>query len=333
MTLMIGALGFALFLVLLSTAGAYLVRNAAPVLMRRPRFGVTALGGVLLVWLLGVAALGPMLAWTATGTGPSALLPQRAGEVCQRCLEAANPLAPGDGIDILVPALPLLVAPLVMLAVLSISAVRTYQQRRRSVGSLCRTLSASATRSSVLGFEVTVVQDAGLSAYALPGRCPGIVVSQRLLDTLSESELRAVLTHEHAHLRQRHHLILAVLEAITAPIRRVPLVRTIRHAIPHYLEVAADHAAREQSSTSALASALLKLGESPSAPADAAAAAPVTLHAAGTERIRQLVAPQAGAATSISALAVLAMGLVLMIISSAVHLPYAHAVASGCLVM
>lgn len=193
---------------------------------------------------------------------------------------------------------------------------------------LCQRLSTAAPQT-VHGVPVIVVDDPQPVAYALPGSCRGIVISERLMQVLTDDELAAVLTHEAAHLRQHHHLILNVLEAVSRPLRGIPLVRTISDAVPHYLEVAADNAARTRTSTAVLASALLKIGEAPKQP-DAAGLGSLALHAAGTDRIRQLVAPQHSASTAMAAATVCAAGLVLMAVSAAVHLPYAHAVLTGC---
>lgn len=177
---------------------------------------------------------------------------------------------------------------------------------------------------------MTVLEDSQLVAFALPRSCRGTVISRAPVETLSAEELNAVLAHEEAHLRQRHHVIISVLEGITRPLRWVPLVRSVADAIPPYLEVAADKAARERVSTVTLASALLKLGETDKQPTGTTEHAAV-LHAAGTDRIRQLVSPQNSRTAVASACAVLTTGLVLMISSAAVHLPYAQAVAAGCL--
>lgn len=328
MSLTAAAALFTALLALMGVYGAPIIRWAAPRLMRTPRLAVGVLSAVLALWLLGIAAVGPMLAWVTTSS-PS-LLPGRAGEVCQRCLDAASPLGPGAGVETLIPTIPLLGAPLILVAVLLISALRSYGHRRSSMRDLCQRLSGAAAAETVQGFDVMVVEDPNPVAYALPRRCRAIVVSRRLIDTLTADELSAVLTHEQAHLRQRHHLILTLLESISRPLRAVPLVRTVSAAVPHYLEVAADNTARGHTSTAVLASALLKIGE---APKQSVAAVPesLALHAAGTDRIRQLVAPHHSAGATASTLAVVTAGLALLAVSAAVHLPYAHAVLTGCL--
>src|SRR5699024_2334650 len=114
-------------------------------------------------------------------------------------------------------------------------------------------------------------------------------------------ELAAVLQHEHAHLRQRHHLYLTILNGTTRYFRWIPFIRAVRAAVPHYLEIAADRAARNVSGTAALAGALLHLGQ-PALP-ETAAHLPerAVLHAAGSERIRHLTGhPRPSESTEIS---------------------------------
>lgn len=327
MSLTVAAAVFIACLALVGVYGAPIIRWAAPKLMRTPRVAVAVLSAVLALWLLGIAAVGPMLAWVTSSS--STVLPGRAGEVCQRCLDAASPLGSGAGVETLIPAIPLLGAPVVLVAVLLISALRSYGRRRSLMRTLCQRLAGAAAAETVQGVRVMVVEDPNPVAYALPRRCRAIVVSRRLIDTLTPDELSAVLTHEQAHLRQRHHLILTLLESISRPLRAVPLVRTVSAAVPHYLEVAADNTARGHAGTAVLASALLKIGEIPKQPA-AARPEPLALHAAGTDRIRQLVAPHHSTGATVSTVAVVTAGLALLAASAAVHLPYAHAVLTGC---
>lgn len=75
-----------------------------------------------------------------------------------------------------------------------------------------------------------------------------------------------MLAHEHAHLHHRHHLISALVEAIAAYLRWVPLIRAAADALPHYLEIAADDQARREAGTPALVSALVAWANAPSPP-------------------------------------------------------------------
>lgn len=64
--------------------------------------------------------------------------------------------------------------------------------------------------------DVVFVQDETPHAYAVGGRRPRIVVSSGLLRSLGPGERRAVLAHEAAHLRRRHHVHLRVLRLAAA---------------------------------------------------------------------------------------------------------------------
>src|SRR5699024_2303908 len=122
---------------------------------------------------------------------------------------------------------------------------------------------------------VLLLPDRAPVAFALPRRHGGIVISRGLLDSLAPRELSAVLAHEQAHLSQHHHSVLAVLDAITGPLRMIPLFDAVVTAVPHLLEIAANDVSRHRSGTPALARALLRLAEArAAAPAAATSTAP-----------------------------------------------------------
>ena len=58
------------------------------------------------------------------------------------------------------------------------------------------------------GGDLTVLDDAGPDAYALPGRPGAIVVTTGMLRALDPAEREVLLAHERAHLAGRHHLFL-----------------------------------------------------------------------------------------------------------------------------
>lgn len=113
-------------LVALAVFGPALLRHAAPALVRVPRLAIVVVAGGVGVWLVTLLAIGPVLAWA--GSGP-ALLPERAAEVCQRCLSAANPFS-ADTTDTLVPAVLLLALPVALALALGAGLAR--QTVRRS---------------------------------------------------------------------------------------------------------------------------------------------------------------------------------------------------------
>lgn len=312
-------------LIAFALLGPWLLRRAAPALMRVPRLAIGAITGGILVWLGTLLAMGPVLAWW--GSGP-VLLPGRAAEVCQRCLAAANPFGAGAG-QTAIPAVLLLAAPAALALALAVGVTMQMVRRPQRSRAAARHVLQDAERRRIHGFDVSLVDSERRFAFTLPGRHGGIVLSTGTLRSLDRDELAAVLAHEHAHLRQRHHLISAVVTSFAALLRWVPVVRAAADALPHYLEIAADNAARRQAGTPALVSALIKLGERAS-PVAAQHAGAGELHAAGPERVRQLVRPPAGLAGAAPATLIGASLLVLALASAAVHLPYASAALAGC---
>lgn len=80
--------------------------------------------------------------------------------------------------------------------------------------------------------KVSVLPQADPTAYCLPGRRDRIVLSRAALDRLGTEELGAVLEHEHAHLRQRHDLLLELFqvlhEAVPEPVRAARALEEVR---------------------------------------------------------------------------------------------------------
>lgn len=67
--------------------------------------------------------------------------------------------------------------------------------------------------------RLRVLDHPGRSAYCLPGLQSRVVLTQGAVNALSDSELEAVLAHEHAHVSSRHDLM---LEFFTVLHRTVP---------------------------------------------------------------------------------------------------------------
>lgn len=80
------------------------------------------------------------------------------------------------------------------------------------------------------------VDDAWPAAFAVPGRAAVVVVTTGLREALPAAEMAAVIRHESAHLRSRHHLYIHAVEAavclnpMLAPCRRVVRYAAERHA-------------------------------------------------------------------------------------------------------
>ncbi|MFD0903508.1 M48 family metalloprotease [Actinomadura sediminis] len=100
-------------------------------------------------------------------------------------------------------------------------------------------------------------------AYCLPSRGRPIVVSTGARRRLTARQLSAVLEHERAHLRQRHHLVLLLLDAAHALLPWSPTVRRAGALVPLLLEMAADDAAARAAGRRTLADALRRVGSGP----------------------------------------------------------------------
>lgn len=329
MTALLAPLLVAAALAATALGGPRLLRAAAPALMRVPRAAVVLLLSAAVLWLMASAALSLMLAWLITGPD---ILPAPIAGVCQRCLAAATPFASTGTIDSVIPAALLLLLPGVALSALLGVGVFRGVRRARSARSMAREVAERSQHAIVHGHRVRLTRDRHPVAYSLSPRHGGIVISEALITALRPDELAAVLAHEREHVRGRHHLVLAILDVVLTPMRWLPFMSAIAGAVPHYLEIAADEAARRRTGAPALASALLKLGD----PQTVAVAAPgsravaTLLHAAGPDRIRHLVAPPriGSALAPIFVLGAVATGFAL--VTAAVHGPYLSVILSGC---
>jgi Zn-dependent protease with chaperone function len=136
--------------------------------------------------------------------------------------------------------------------------------------------------------DALVVDHPASTAYCLPGRPDRVVVTSAAVESLRRDQLEAVLAHERAHLRGRHHLAVAATEVLGRAFPFVPAFAAAADAVPRLVEMAADDAAVRDHERLTLATALVRLAEG---------AAPVAaLGARGDTavlRIRRLAAPPA----------------------------------------
>jgi bla regulator protein blaR1 len=108
-------------------------------------------------------------------------------------------------------------------------------------------------------------------AYCLPGVRSRVVVSQGALSTLTDAEIAAILTHERAHLRARHDLVLEMFTAVHAAFPRFVRSASALGAVQLLIELLADDAAVRTAGPTPLARALVACASS-RAPAGALAA-------------------------------------------------------------
>lgn len=163
-------------------------------------------------------------------------------------------------VGVLIEAFALLVLGRLVWSVVKVARTTSLRRRRhRAAVDLLGTLDESMPLPGlrVLAEQLPI-------AYCLPGRRDArVVLSAGTLATLARDEVEAVLTHETAHIRARHDL---VLDAFTALHRAFPIA--VRSELPAQkcrllVEMLADDAARQQSGAVPLARALVALAGSP----------------------------------------------------------------------
>lgn len=99
-------------------------------------------------------------------------------------------------------------------------------------------------------------------AYSVGGRRGLLVVSAGVLQ-LPAAQRAAVLCHERAHLRGRHHLIVALAEVLAAAIPWVPLTRRAPRAMRLLVELCADATAVHACGAPAVRAALIAVNAAP----------------------------------------------------------------------
>jgi hypothetical protein len=124
------------------------------------------------------------------------------------------------------------------------------------------------------------------AAYCVPGGRPHIVVSTAALAALGPGQLQAVLAHERAHLRGRHHVALATASGLGRAFPHVPLLAQAGAQLAVLAEMAADDAAARRHDPGELAAALVILARTGARTAALNVGGPAAI-----ARIQRLLAP------------------------------------------
>jgi beta-lactamase regulating signal transducer with metallopeptidase domain len=143
-------------------------------------------------------------------------------------------------------------------------------------------------------------------AYCLPGGRRQVVLTTGAVAALDGAQLAAVLAHERAHQRGRHHLLVALARSLAAAFPRVPAFRLAHEQVARLAELLADDAAAAAAPRLTIAEALLALAAPAPAPAGGLGAG----GSATGARIRRLIAapaPLSRAASTAGALSVAAL--------------------------
>ncbi len=94
-------------------------------------------------------------------------------------------------------------------------------------------------------------------AYSVAGRPHLVVASDGLRQTLPSDAVAAVLAHERAHLRGRHHMLVGLAEALAGAFRWLPLMRCSPDFVRTAAELSADSVAARSHGCDAVRAALL----------------------------------------------------------------------------
>ncbi|MFC7585053.1 M56 family metallopeptidase [Nonomuraea antimicrobica] len=110
-----------------------------------------------------------------------------------------------------------------------------------------------------LDLDALVVDYDECLAYCLPGRKGHAVITTGALRSLAPEQVAVVLAHERAHLRGRHHLLLAAAETPALAFPRLPLFEQARAEVARLVELLADDVAARRHQRIHLATALVRL--------------------------------------------------------------------------
>jgi Zn-dependent protease with chaperone function len=152
-------------------------------------------------------------------------------------------------------------------------------------------------------------------AYCLPGLRQRVVVSEGTVARLRRDELDAVISHERAHLRARHDLILEAFIAVHEAFPRFVRSRSALGAVQLLVELLADDTAIRCAGRKQLGRALVACADSVAPRGAMAIGGPSTL-----TRVQRLVDTRP--ATAISAFAYAAAAAILVIPTVAVAVPW-----------
>jgi Zn-dependent protease with chaperone function len=163
--------------------------------------------------------------------------------------------------------------------------------------------------------DLRVLDVAQPLAYCLPGVRSRVVVSEGTLKTLDDAEVAAILSHERAHLRARHDLVLEAFTAAHAAFPRVVRSANALRAVQLLVELLADDAAVRATGRTPLARALVACASGRTPSGALAAGGPSTV-----VRVRRLSGR--GNSWPLSAAAYLAAAAVFVVPTIALVVPW-----------
>jgi beta-lactamase regulating signal transducer with metallopeptidase domain len=181
---------------------------------------------------------------------------------------------------------------------------------------------AAEARSGVAG-RIDVVDSAEPFSFAYGFLSPRIAVSRALVESLSPTELEAVLAHERYHVRTRDPAKVVIARAFPRAAFYLPALRHLRRRYVAGRELAADRRAARACGEPALAGALYKVVRGPTWPELSQAAAiggPELLDA----RVEQLETGHEPAVPPVSPVAKIATGIALAALAALLAFSFAN---------
>jgi Zn-dependent protease with chaperone function len=248
----VSALAFAILAVLLvGPAPALLARATWP--LRAPRAAMVLWQAIALAAVLSAFSAGIAIATRLLMPGPD-------GRPTASIVGAAGRLGwPLWGAYIAVFALTVLVGARLMVAMVRVAiANRRRRAHHRMVVDLVGVgHGAALAEPCARTRDLRVLDVAQPLAYCLPGVRSRVVVSEGALNTLADAEVAAILTHERAHLRARHDLVLEAFTAVHAAFPRLVRSTNALRSVQLLVELLADDAAVRAAGRAPLARALV----------------------------------------------------------------------------
>ncbi len=255
--------GLAGYVVVFAVLGPRLLRGCERRQRVTPRSGLLLWTAVPTSWVAAVLAVG--LAATAQLTGGLGL-----AALVHACLRAVLTMLDARQPENVPTAVALLGSFAIVVRLCWVAARQAYldrRQRRAHHREVCR----PAATAFVGGRRISILESPTPAAYCVPGRRQVIVLTTGALARLSAPELDAVLGHEHAHLRGRHHVVLAWGTILAAAFPFIPLLQRMPHELARLLEWLADDHASRRHGRHTVASALVTMATSATTyPPDAA---------------------------------------------------------------
>ncbi len=246
------AAAFTLLAVLLAgPAPAVLARATWP--LRAPRAAVVLWQAIALAAVLSAFSAGIAIATRLLVPGPD-------GRPTTSILGAADRLGwPLWTAYVAVFALTVLVGSRLMVAILRVAVAnrRRRAHHRMVVDLVAVGHDAALPRPCARTRDLRVLDVPQPLAYCLPGVRSRVVVSEGALNTLADDEVAAILTHERAHLRARHDLVLEAFTAVHAAFPRLVRSSHALRAVQLLVELLADDAAVRAAGRTPLARALV----------------------------------------------------------------------------